>query len=711
MTAPSEKYQYPVASRQELIKLLSNSQKPLSLKEIIKKLKIKKHLEKQEGIRRRLSAMVRDGQILKNRNDRFGVLAKMHLVKGTVQGNKEGFGFLIPEDGAKDLFIHFKQMTKVMHGDKVLAQRVEFKGRDEARIVEVIEYANKVLVARYISEAGVGIGIPVNTRIRNEIIIPESKQNQAQNNEMVLIEIIKPPGKHFQAVGKVIEILGTHLDPGMEIDVALHAWGVPHVWPDEVLKFVGKISPNVSQSDFNNRIDLTKTPFITIDGEDSKDFDDAVWCEPINKAWRVRVAIADVSHYLPITGALNDEAVTRATSVYFPEFVVPMLPEVLSNGICSLNPDENRLALVCEMIVSDSGLLQSYDFFQAVIKSHARLSYTQVNHVLTKSQDNDSLDLGGKLPVIFELHKLYKALNKQRQLRGALDFDTFETVIEFDQNKKIKQIVPSFRNDAHKLIEELMILANVCAGKFVQKHKLPALYRVHESPKSLKIADLRQFLSEFNIELKGQDSPKPKDYSQVLKQAKTKPEYELIKTVLLRSQNQAVYTPENLGHFGLAQEIYAHFTSPIRRYPDVLVHRAIKHVINHKGKKYHYQADEMVKLGKLCSLAERRADDATRDVVDWLKCEFMQDKVGDTFQGKVSSVTSFGLFVRLDKFYIDGLVHISSLPQDYYHFNAVRHRLEGRNKIYCIGDELRVIVARVNLDERKIDFVVEKKTK
>jgi ribonuclease R len=544
---------------------------------------------------------------------------------------------------------------------------------------------------------------------------------------MVMVEITQFPARHRQPRGAVLEVLGEHLDPGMEIDVAIRSHGIPHVFPEEVLAESGSLAPEPSEKDKKQRNDLRKMAFVTIDGEDARDFDDAVYCEARRGEWTLWVAIADVSHYVRPGSALDVEAQLRATSVYFPEQVVPMLPEALSNGLCSLKPRVDRLSLVCEMQIGVDGKLGKFAFSEAVIHSHARLTYTQVGAALAGEPDHGvEADV---LPHLKELHKLYKCLRTARDKRGAIEFDTVETRIVFDANRKIEAIVPVVRNDAHKLIEECMLSANVATARFLESQKLPALYRVHEGPTEEKLASLREYLGQLSLELGGGDKPDSLDYCRLQQQLGDREDAHLIQIMMLRSFKQAMYQPDNKGHFGLNYPAYAHFTSPIRRYPDLLVHRAIRAVIRsdmpcdtvHRmgGAKpipivrgYPYQLPEMLAQGEHCSMAERRADEATREVDSWLKCEYLQDHVGEVFPGVVSATTSFGLFVELDGLYVEGLVHISALPGDYYHFDSSRQRLTGERsgRTFQLGDKVIVQVARVDLDDKKVDFELVEST-
>ncbi|MFN3785792.1 MAG: ribonuclease R, partial [Thiothrix sp.] len=538
-------------------------------------------------------------------------------------------------------------------------------------------------------------------------------KGEAKHGQIVVAAIIEQPSKYSQPKGKIVEILGDHMAPGMEITVAVRSHQLPHEWSPTIREEADQFGYAVPEIAKVGRVDLRNVPLVTIDGEDAKDFDDAVYCERDGNGWRLLVAIADVSHYVTPGMAIDKEAQERGTSVYFPGTVIPMLPEILSNGLCSLNPHVDRLCMVCEARLGARGKLLSYRFMEAVMHSAARLTYTKMAKIVVERDPQARAEYSEELCAhLDDLYALYHVLRKARERRGAIDFETEETQIIFDTERKIEAIVPAIRNDAHKLIEECMILANVCAAKFLSKHRIPALHRVHEGPTAEKLADLRQFLAGVGLTLGGGDEPSPADYSAVLDSLGNRPDRHLIQTVLLRSLSQAVYSPDVLGHFGLAQDYYAHFTSPIRRYPDLLVHRAIRHILRGgKASDYPYKRKDMLALGEHCSMTERRADDATRDVTAWLKCEYMQEHVGETFSGVISGVTGFGLFVELSDIYVEGLLHVTALTNDYYHFDPVRHQLTGENsgRIYRLGDTLQVTVARVDLDERKIDFVLAKR--
>jgi ribonuclease R len=729
------KYSNPIPSREVILALLDESTGPLPREAIGEKLGLRDD-ESLEALRRRLIAMVRDGQIVGNRKGGFGRIDRMNLVRGRVQGHRDGYGFVVTGDGSEDIYLSNRQMRRVFDGDEVLIRLGErgFRGRQEGSVVEVLARNTRQLVGRYRVERGIHYVRPDNPRVVQDIIVPAEQTLNAKSGQLVMVDIIEYPERDNLAIGGIVEVLGDHLAPGMEIDVAIRSHGIPHIWPEEVEQQAGQLPAEVLEQDKIGRFDLRQLPLVTIDGEDARDFDDAVFCEPKKSGgWRLYVAIADVSHYVRSGSALDKEAALRGNSVYFPDFVVPMLPEALSNGLCSLNPHVDRLCMVCEITISASGRITGYQFYEAVMHSHARLTYTQVGEVIAgrdKPVSDARQQFHQVVPQLDHLHDLYLVLRAAREQRGAIDFETQETRILFDEQRKIKKIVPVQRNDAHKLIEECMLAANVCAAKFLDRLQVPALYRVHEGPKEQKLELLREYLAGLGLGLRKRQQVTPQDYQEVLQATAGRPDAHLIQTTMLRSMNQAVYQPENKGHFGLAYDAYAHFTSPIRRYPDLLVHRAIRSVIHSRIESknverhpdaaplaqqvlYPYSFADMQVLGEQSSVTERRADEATRDVVSWLKCEYLQDRVGDVFDGVVSGVVSFGLFVELKDLYIDGLVHITALPQDYYVHEPAQGRLIGertRNS-FALGDELSVKVVNVNLDERKIDFeIVEMKT-
>lgn len=709
-------YENPVASREYLTETLKTHDNPLSFLEICQLVNAKSEPERI-GVQRRLRAMEREGQVQFTRQKKYVAAEVEELVRGRVIGHRDGFGFLRPESGEKDLFISAGQMQVLLHDDIVEAHvgGTDRKGRSEARIASVVEPRSEPIVGRFFLEHGVGLVIPDDSRVPFEILIPPENSEGARQGHVVVIEITQRPRRSINPIGKVKEILGEHMAPGMEIEMALRSFDIPHEWPAAVTKQVAKLKPEVDEKPKKNRVDLRTLGLVTIDGEDARDFDDAVYCEPLDDGgWQLWVAIADVSYYVRNGTALDAEAQKRGNSVYFPEQVVPMLPEVLSNGLCSLNPAVDRLCMVCEMTISPQGKINDYQFYEAVMNSKARLTYNKVWSILqgdpkvTQRYDDHVSNLQ-------ELYRLFKALKKSRNHRGAIEFETNESKFVFNAQRKIENIVPLERNDAHKLIEECMIAANVCAAQILEEHKAPALFRVHDAPDPDRLTTFTSYLAEVGISHRITDDAEPADFTDIVTKIQNRPDKELIQTMLLRSMKQAVYDCDNGGHFGLALDAYAHFTSPIRRYPDLVVHRAIKSVVaKQAGKRSYsggksYTVEEVEQLGEQCSMTERRADDATRDVADWLKCEFMLDHVGDTFEGVVASVTNFGLFIRITEYHIDGLVHITSLDNDYYHYDEVKQCLIGEQfgRMYRLGDAVLVKVAAVNLDDRKIDLILD----
>ncbi len=719
------RYENPIASREFILAMLDRAGVPLTLDELAARLDLEAEVPR-EALRRRLRAMERDGQLMCNRRGAWGAVARMDLVRGTVQASREGYGFLIPAEGGEDLYLHGRQMRRVFHGDEVLARvsGLDHRGRPEATIVEVLKRNTELMVGRIRRQHGVNYVVAENPRIQHEVLVRDADCAEAREGQYVTVRILTPPAADAPPTGAVVEVLGEHMAPGMEIEVSLRMHDIPFLWPGEVRAEAARFAPEPRRADKARRLDLRELPFVTIDGEDAKDFDDAVYCEKRRGGgWRLWVAIADVSHYVTPATPLDAEARRRGTSVYFPGRVVPMLPEELSNGLCSLKPEVDRLALVCEMEIARDGTLGRFWFAEAVIRSAARLTYTRV--ALTLSGEDAGIAPALE-PRLRELHALYRALRAARDERGAIDFETSETRIVFGPDRKIEEVVPVERNDAHKLIEECMLAANVATARFLHKHRLPALYRVHEGPSGEKLASLRRFLGELGLSLRGGDKPQPGDYQDLIASVQQRPDRHVIETVMLRSLSQARYQPENLGHFGLNYPAYAHFTSPIRRYPDLLVHRAVRSVIRSQAessqvrrvedarplaprKAYPYDLGAMNELGEHCSMTERRADEAVRDVMSWLKCEYLEDRVGEVFDGVVSGVTGFGLFVEIQEIYADGLVHVSSLQNDYYHFDASGHRLIGdrTRRVYRLGDRIRVRIARVDLDERKIDLLID----
>ena len=662
-------------------------------------------------------------------------------VEGTLQGHRDGHGFLIPDDGSADIYLSSQETHAVMHGDRLRVRvvRMDKRGRPEGRVLEILERKKRPLIGRLLLESGVWLVAPEDRRMGQDILIPKNGIANATAGQVVAVELTEPPSLYSKPVGRVVEVLGEIDDPGMEIEIAVRKYDVPHRFSPETLAQSAKLPEKLRAADLKHRVDLRDVPLVTIDGEDARDFDDAVYCEPFKQGrgkkavegWRLLVAIADVSHYVKPGEPLDADAYERATSVYFPRRVIPMLPEKLSNGLCSLNPYEDRLSMVCDMVVSTDGTVTAYQFYPAVICSHARFTYTEVAAILGNTHGPEAAKRRELVPHLLHLHEVYRALLSERHRRGAIDFETTETQIVCDDNGRIEKIVPRTRNDAHRLIEEAMLAANTCSADFIQGAKHPALYRVHEGPTPEKRQTLQAYLRSLGIGIGISDDPVPREFQQLAEATKDRPDAQQIHTMLLRSMQQAIYTGTNSGHFGLAYPAYTHFTSPIRRYPDLLVHRVIKGLLG--GKKYTLDASKMnvpqapkrpgraappnpadarneaerwEVVGAHCSANERRADEASRDVEAWLKCRYMRDRLGEEFAGTVSAVTSFGLFVQLDALYVEGLVHITELGGEYYRFDEVRQELRGeRTGIrYATGARVQVQVSRVDLDGRRIDF-------
>ena len=743
--------------RDLILQVLQQAAAPMTASELAEQLKVpSRHFE---SLSVRLAAMERDGLLLPNRKGELLLVSRLELIAGRIAGHRDGFGFLIPDDGSADLFLPPREMQKAMHGDRALVRRagLDSRGRPEGVIVEVTDRGQRRLVGRLLQERGLTVVVPEDQRIKHDILIAPGDAGKAQPGQVVTVEIVQPPTPHAPPMGRVVEVLGGIDDPGMEIEIAVRKFEVPHEFSPAAQAVAAKLPSEVRAADLKRRVDLRDVPLVTIDGEDARDFDDAVYCEPLEisgrKAggWRLIVAIADVSHYVTHDDALDLDARERSTSVYFPRRVIPMLPEKLSNGLCSLKPGVDRLALVADMVITARGQVKAYQFYDAVIHSAARLTYDQVWAALSGRDPAVARQLGPRLADLQNLYDLYRGLAKARGQRGAMDFETTETKILCDPAGRIERIVPRTRNDAHKLIEEAMLAANTCAADFLARARHPALFRVHEGPTPERLELLREFLKGVGLSLGGGDDPRPADYAAVASQIAGRPDAPLIQTMLLRSMQQAIYTPHNSGHFGLAYPAYTHFTSPIRRYPDLLVHRVIKALLGKQqysppapredrpppvvrrprrgaapnaraaGKPESGDAvgsaevsTERVppevlnweSVGLLCSANERRADDASRDVEAWLKCQFMRERVGEQFRGSITGVAPFGIFVTLEDLYVEGVVHISELGSDYFRYNEAAHELRGERtgRRYRLTDPVEVQVSRVDLEARRIEF-------
>jgi ribonuclease R len=702
---PERRYEHPIPSREEITAAMENAGRPLALPALAATVGI--HAEPhRRALENRLKAMVRDGQLIRNRAREFCLTRHLDLATGTVLAHRDGYGFLRPDDGGDDIYLPPRDMRALWDGDRVAARvSVGSDGRKEGRVVEILQRGKTTLVGHFRRDRGIDYVVEEG-QSRTEVLIARGEQGGARTGDLVQVEIVEHPTARSLAIGRVIKIVGRSDEPGIETEVAILSHGIPNEWPEAVLAAARSLPPHVTVAAKRGREDLRKLPLVTIDGADAKDFDDAVYCEPHADGWKLLVAIADVSHYVETDTALDHEARVRGTSVYFPDRVVPMLPEELSNGLCSLNPQVDRLCLACEMIVSPQGLVKRSRFFSGVMRSHARLTYTGAEEMLTGAKASGPQ---AKLrPELEHLRAVYRAFAKARRRRGSIDFDLPETKIELGAEGKVQRIRVVERLETHRLIEECMIAANVEAARWIRKKRVPGLYRVHEGPEAERLDELVLFLSTFGFKLPPPGKLTPKDLAHVVDRVAGRPEAELVETVVLRSMKQARYQPRNVGHFGLGLPAYAHFTSPIRRYPDLLLHRAIKWTVGGGTPKgFPYSMPEMERLGELCSRAERRADEAVWDVEEQLKCLYMAGKVGEDFNVTVSSVVPFGLFVRIPELHVDGLVHVTSLPADYYHRDPTGTRLEGERTgaTYRLTDPMRVRLVRVDVDERKIDFV------
>ena len=725
-------YDPDVPSREQILSVLRKAGTPLTPTELAEKLSLNRP-ETLVGFERRLSAMERDGQLMPNRKGVLLLANKLDFVAGKVLGHRDGFGFLLRDDGGPDIFLSPREMLKVLHGDRVLVKQTgDYRGKPDGTIVEVLERRTNRLVGRFLNERGLSIVVPEDQRIKHDVLIPPGETGGAQHGQVVSVDIIEQPTRHTQPLGRVAEILGEIDDPGMEIEIAVRKFDVPVGFSDRAMRQSESLPELVRPSDLKSRVDLRDVPLLTIDGEDARDFDDAVYCEPVElgsasrkrPGWRLLVAIADVSHYVRDADALDDDARERGTSVYFPRRVIPMLPEKLSNGLCSLKPNVERLALVCDMVIAGngakSGQVIAYQFYNAVINSHARTTYNQVWEALQQPAGPMARSMEHVFEPLQNLHTLYQVLSASRKKRGAIDFETVETKIVCNELGRIDNIIGHVRNDAHKLIEECMLAANTCAADFILRSKHPGLFRVHEGPTPEKLQSLRAFLKTLGLGLGGGDTPQASDYAELVDKARARPDFDLLQTMCLRSMQQAIYSPDNAGHFGLSYPAYTHFTSPIRRYPDLLTHRVIKallektrytpeppdHVVMPGMSRREIEHDIWEKLGILLSARERRADDASRDVEAWLKCWFVKERVGEVFSGRVTGVASFGIFVTLDTLHVEGMVHVSELGTEYFQYSESMHELRGERTgmRYRLTDSVQVQVAKVDLEARRIEF-------
>ena len=708
-----DKYKHPIPKRGEILDFLRDAGQPLQPETLLDGFGLTGK-RMRTRLMAQLQKMVKAGQIIENRRGEFLLLEKLALITGTVTGHPDGYGFLARDDGGEDMYLSAREMRSLFHGDRIAVRSIgfDYRGREEAKVVEVLERGTREVVGEFIRERGVGVVIPDNPRLAHRILIARGEAGAAKHGQIVVAQILDYPTYLEQATGKIVRVVGEPDQKGIATDIAIHAHGIPTDWPKAVREQAKTLGTEVPESAKKGRIDLRDINLVTIDGADARDFDDAVYCEPAGNGYKLLVAIADVSNYVEKGTPLDKQAIRRGTSVYFPDRVVPMLPEALSNGLCSLKPKVDRLCMVCEMQVSAAGKVTRSRFYAAVMRSSARLTYGQVNEFLSgrsekpipKALRND----------IRRLHDVYKLFARNRYRRGALELDIPQTRITVNKEGAVTGISAMPRNDAHRLIEECMIAANVQAAKFLRKHRVAGLYRVHARPDPDKFDELRQYLLGLGLKVPHPDHVQPGQLNKLIEQVRDRPDSVAISMALLRAMTHAEYTPKNIGHFGLALEAYAHFTSPIRRYPDLLVHRAIRHILNGgKAGNYAYDRGAMEQLGAISSEHERRAEDATREVETWLKCQYMEDKLGQQYDGVVTSVTNFGLFVQIPELQIDGLVHVTSLQNDYYRFDAGSQSLIGDRSgtKYTLGDQLAVVVSRVDLETKRIDFQLATKAR
>ena len=703
-----------------LLEFLTDSNGPVTLRQICDQFALKSGGE-GDALAGRLERMRSQGLVLQDRKGRYALPQKMDIVPGRVSGHANGYGFVIPDDGSEDLFLHHRQMRKVLHGDRVLARlkRIDERGRKEGVVVEVLVEPKREIVGHFHVESGIGFVEPDDPRHARDITIPDDCRNGAEAGDIVVARIIRHPIEHRHAVGEIVEVIGKQLEAGMETEIAIRKHAIPDSWPaevhDQLKQMAGELQAVTFEKDrhekdrpIKDRSDIRNLPLVTIDGEDAKDFDDAVYCEPAGNGWRLLVAIADVSHYVRAGTALDREALKRGNSVYFPNRVVPMLPQELSNGICSLNPEQDRYCMVCDISLSARGEIDQYRFYPAVMHSKARLTYAIVDQIVTHRDAAMCKRWEQVTPHLDNLHALSRLLLARRRERGTIEFEFPEAHIQFDQNQKISQISIRQRNQAHRLIEECMLAANLCAARYLQKNLgSRAIYRNHQGPTNESLVELRRFLSGIGLKIEGGEEPKAADYARLVEAVSAKQDIApVVQMLLLRSLSQAVYGTEPNGHFALAYPVYTHFTSPIRRYGDLVVHRQINQLIDAEKGSPPAPASGLEKIAERCSFTERRAEDASRDVTAWLKAEFMQDKVGEQFDGVISGVKEFGVFVQLNDIFIDGLVHVTALGDDYYHFDPLHFQLIGERsgRRFRLGDRVRISVVRVSLDDAKIDF-------
>ena len=719
-------YVKPVASRELLLQLISEHSKPVSLEQLTQELGLTDP-DQIEGLRRRIVAMVRDGQIKADSNNVFQLMARSSLKSGRISATKDGTGYCIFDDVSEPLLIRAQQMRQVFDGDQVLVnERIQAGYEPDGVIVEVTERNTLSIVGNFYRTPSTSYVVPLNKRNQHISIHISGDTSDIAEGALVEVKIDQQPAITAMSQGQIHKVFD-RTQAGQEIEIALLNHRLRHEWTEKLLQEAEKVPSAITDQQIKTRFDLREQAFVTIDGEDSKDFDDAVFCKKEKSGFRLWVAIADVSEYVQPGQALDLEAQLRGNSVYFPREVLPMLPERLSNGICSLNPNQDRLALVCEMRVTAKGNVTDFFFFEAVFRSHARLTYGQVASVLeNKEKSQLTKEVSANLVA---LEKVYQAFLHSRNKRGALTIELPELRFIFE-NDRVKSLTHTTRNIAHKIIEEAMLAANVCAAKLLAEQKIPTLYRKHDDPDTARVTEFQQFLKLLGLRLAGNGEPRPKHFLNLIEQLDKIVNADIILMQILRTMSKAEYTPDQLPHFGLAYESYTHFTSPIRRYPDLLVHRAIRSLIHSRKKttgvkrvkgsgiwknkeSYPYDKQQLATIGRHCTDTEKRAEDASRDVQQYLRCTYLQKFVGDSFQGIVKTVTKFGLFVEMEKTYSEGLLHISQLRGDYYIFdkNSMSLRGEHSGVTYSTGTKVGVRLVKVDIEQGMIDLELDKDEK
>jgi ribonuclease R len=688
---------------------------PAAMRELLQVLRVPK--DEHHSFKRHVKSLVSSGDLIQIRGNRFGLPEKMDLYVGRLQAHPAGYGFVTPErpldSGGGDIYIGNTHLNDAMHGDRVVVriERVKEGGRAEGRIIRILERANEWIVGRYDRDAdGMGYVVPFDRRVLMDIVVPPGQEGGASPGEMVTLELTRWPTSTRGAIGRVADVLGAIDAPGVDTEIIIRKHGIPDAHSPDAIAEALKLGASVAEKDIRGRTDFRHLVTVTIDGEHARDFDDAITIEKLaNGHFWLGVHIADVSHYVHEGSALDREAYDRGTSVYFPERAVHMFPSELSTGLCSLNPRVDRLVQSCFMEIDRQGKVLRREFHDGVINSNERMTYTAVNGILTDRDPALIVQYQPLVPMFEQMRELFQILNDARRRRGSIDFDLTEAEVIVDEGGAVEAIIALQRNVAHRIIEEFMLLANETVATYLEEQEAPALYRIHEEPDILKVAKFEDFISGFGYSLAAPPSGlTPRHFQKLVERVHGKPEEKPIAMLMLRTMQKARYAPENRGHFGLAAPSYTHFTSPIRRYPDLVVHRALRaarHKLLDEEQKDDLRED-LPEIARHTSEMERRADEAERELLQWKKVKFMADKVGDEFEGFVTGVAAFGLFVELIEHFVEGMVHVSTMADDYYRFIEGAHMLRGENtqKVYRLGDKVKVQVIRVNMEMRQVDL-------